>query len=53
MIDLERSLAELADRLEIPGGDWMASDVVRRIDEPPRRPAFGRVPASPAPSSRS
>ena len=26
MIDLERSLAELADRLEIPGGDWMASE---------------------------
>ena len=44
MIDLERSLDELADRLEIPNGDWIVSDVVRRIGEPPRRPAIGRVP---------
>jgi hypothetical protein len=44
MIDLERSLGELADRLEIPNGDWMVSDVVRRIGEPQRRPAIGRVP---------
>jgi hypothetical protein len=44
MIDLERSLGELAERLEIPGGDWIVSDVVRRIAEPPQRPAFGRVP---------
>lgn len=34
MIDLEQSLAELADRLEIPGGDWLVADVLRRIDEP-------------------
>ena len=44
MIDLERSLGELADRLEIPNGDWMVGDVVRRIGEPPRRPAIGRLP---------
>ena len=44
MIDLERSLGELADRLEIPNAEWMVSDVVRRIGEPPRRPAVGRVP---------
>ena len=36
MIDLERSLGELADRLEIPGGDWLVDDVLRRIDEPAR-----------------
>ena len=33
MIDLERSLGELADRLEIPGGDWMVDDILRRIGE--------------------
>ena len=44
MIDLERSLGELAERLEIPNGDWVVSDVVRRIGEPPRRPAIGRAP---------
>ncbi|MBK5332770.1 MAG: hypothetical protein JJD93_12410 [Ilumatobacteraceae bacterium] len=44
MIDLERSLGELAGRLEIPNGDWMARDVVRRIGEPQRHPAIGRVP---------
>jgi hypothetical protein len=36
MIDLERSLIELAERIEIPGGEWMADDVVRRIAEPAR-----------------
>ena len=36
MIDLERSLGELADRLEVPGGDWLVADVLRRIDEPAR-----------------
>ena len=44
MIDIERSLGELAERLEIPNGEWIVSDVVRRIGEPPRRPAFGRIP---------
>jgi hypothetical protein len=34
MIDLERSLGELADRLEVPGGEWFVADVLRRIDEP-------------------
>ncbi len=39
MIDLERSLAELAERVEIPGGQWLVDDVVRRIGEPvPHRP---------------
>jgi hypothetical protein len=44
MIDLERSLAELADRLEIPGGDRLVTDVVRRISQPmPRRQPRRRV----------
>ena len=38
MIDLERSLAELADRMQIPGGDRLVSDVVRRVGEPAPRP---------------
>ncbi len=33
MIDLERSLVELADRVEIRGGEWLVDDVVRRIGE--------------------
>ena len=37
MIDLERSLSELADRLEIPGGDWLVDDVMQRISEPVHR----------------
>jgi hypothetical protein len=37
MIDLERSLAELAERLEIRGGDHLATDVVQRISQPERR----------------
>ena len=45
MIDLERSLAELAERLEIPGGEWLVDDVLRRIAEPaPRRSLRRRVP---------
>lgn len=36
MIDLERSLSELAERLEVPGGEWLVDDVLRRIDEPAR-----------------
>ncbi|HEX2785240.1 MAG TPA: hypothetical protein VHN36_16775, partial [Ilumatobacteraceae bacterium] len=44
MIDLERSLAELADRLEIRGGDRLVTDVVRRISQPmPRRQPRRRV----------
>jgi hypothetical protein len=43
MIDLERSLGELAERLEIPGGDSLVSSVVHRIGEPARRPAHRRV----------
>ncbi len=38
MIDLERSLGELAERLEIPGGDWLVDDVLRRIDVPAKSP---------------
>lgn len=41
MIDLERSLDELAARLEIPGGEWMVADVMRRIEQPPGRRASG------------
>lgn len=38
MIDLERSLIELADRLEIPGGDRLVTNVVQGIARPlPRR----------------
>ena len=44
MIDLERSLGELAERLEIPNGEWLLSDVARRIGEQPRHPSIGRVP---------
>ncbi len=44
MIELERSLADLAERLEMPNTDWMVTDVVRRIAEPSRRPAIGRHP---------
>jgi hypothetical protein len=36
MIDLERSLGELAERLEIPNGGWLVDDVMRRIGEPVR-----------------
>ena len=43
MIDLERSLGELADRLEVPGGDWLVGDVLRRIDAPVSRPAKRRA----------
>ncbi len=43
MIDLERSLDELAARLEIPGGDWLVDDVVRRVAEPARRASPRRV----------
>jgi hypothetical protein len=42
MIDLDRSLVELVDRLEIPGGDRLVGDVVRRIGQPVRRPASRR-----------
>jgi hypothetical protein len=41
MIHLERSLGELAERLEIPTNEWLAADVVRRIGEP-QRPASRR-----------
>jgi hypothetical protein len=44
MIDLERSLTELAERLEIPDSEWLVSDVVRRIGEPASHRSLGRVP---------
>jgi Domain of unknown function (DUF4367) len=37
MIDLERSLIELAQRLEVPGADQLVGDVVARLGEPVRR----------------
>jgi hypothetical protein len=37
MIDLERSLVELAQRLQIPSGDQLAGAVVARVGEPARR----------------
>jgi hypothetical protein len=43
MIDVERSLDELAARLEIPGGEWLVDDVIRRIGEPARRRSGRRV----------
>jgi hypothetical protein len=42
MIDLEQSLTELAERMEIPGGEWLVDDVMRRIAEPAIRPARRR-----------
>jgi Domain of unknown function (DUF4367) len=42
MIDLERSLVELAQRLDIPGGDRLAGDVVAGLGEPVRR-SVGRA----------
>ena len=44
MIDLERSLEELAARIEMPGEPWLADDVLRRIDRPRVRPIRRRVP---------
>jgi len=44
MIDLERSLEELAGRIEIPGEPWFADDVLRRLDEPRVRPIRRRMP---------
>jgi hypothetical protein len=44
MIDLERSLGELAERVEIPNGDLLFGDVMRRIGQPARRRTMGRVP---------
>ena len=38
MIDLERSLSELAERLDVPSSDWFISDVMRRITEAPEAP---------------
>ncbi len=35
MIDLERALTDLADRVDIPSSDWFVSDVMRRINEVP------------------
>ena len=34
MIELERALSELADRVQIPGGERLAGGVVRRIGKP-------------------
>ena len=47
MIDLERSLTELADRLEIPAASGWSSDVVRRIAEPAPLPLVRRRAACP------
>ena len=44
MIDLERSLGELAERLEIPNADFLVGDVMSRIGQPARRRTTGRVP---------
>ncbi len=44
MMDLERSLTELADRLEITGGEQLVTDVVSGISRPlPRRQPRSRV----------
>jgi hypothetical protein len=43
MIDLDRSLGELADRLQIRGGEWLVDDVVRRLGEPAGRHPPRRV----------
>jgi hypothetical protein len=44
IVELERSLGELADRLEIPGDEWLVADVLRRIAEPAPRVVRRRVP---------
>ncbi|MEP7113653.1 MAG: hypothetical protein ABI862_10335, partial [Ilumatobacteraceae bacterium] len=44
MIDVERTLDELAERLEIPGDEWMIADVLRRIGEPAPRVVRRRLP---------
>ncbi|MEY2581924.1 MAG: hypothetical protein QOE09_1773 [Ilumatobacteraceae bacterium] len=38
MIDLERSLSDLAERVDIPSSDRFVSDVIRRIDVAPESP---------------
>ena len=53
MIDLERSLEELAERLEVPGEAWLAADVVRRIESLPRVCPGSSGRASPLPCARS
>jgi len=44
MIDLERSLEQLAGRIELPDTSWLADDVLRRVTERPGRHARRRVP---------
>jgi hypothetical protein len=44
MIDLERSLVDLAERLEIPNGDFLVGDVMHRIGQPTRRRRVGKAP---------
>ena len=44
MIDLEQSLEELAERLEVPGDGWLVADVVRRIGEPVHATPSRRAP---------
>ena len=44
MIDLERSLEELAARIEIPDAPWLADDVLRRVGERPTPNLRRRVP---------
>jgi hypothetical protein len=39
MIDLERSLIDLADHVDIPSSEWFVGDVMRRINEVPEVPA--------------
>jgi hypothetical protein len=44
MIDLEESLEDLAQRVDIPGREWLVDDVLRRIAEPPTRDYRRRAP---------
>jgi hypothetical protein len=43
MIELERALDELAERVQIPGGDWLVGDVLRRVGEPAQHRPRGRA----------
>jgi hypothetical protein len=47
MIDLERALTDLADRVDIPSSDWFVNDVMRRINEVPEARVRRASPRAP------
>ncbi|HEY0521735.1 MAG TPA: hypothetical protein VGC84_19745, partial [Ilumatobacteraceae bacterium] len=44
MIDVERALEDVANRLELPSTEWLVSDVVRRINARPVHATPRRAP---------